>query len=275
MDFKRPFFFLICLGFFGCSGLEHSQYTKIRKENAVEEKVLRTKKNRSYQLTHPKKKLQVLYPWQEAADDLPKITKEYFRCKGSFSNPPYKGAKGKIHKDCKGKDEHSLPLKDGKEMVYPILIDLLNYVQKKTGKKVRITSGHRCPTHNTYSDPSKFNQGSKHQIGAEVDFYVEGMELSPTSVIDLLLAYYKEHPKTKHLESYTHFYRYRGKGTNVKEPPWYNKEVFIKLYQQDEGRDLDNQHPYPYIGVQVRFDRKTNKTVSYSWEKAYKGLFYR
>ena len=29
--------------------------------------------------------------------------------------------------------------------------------------------------------------------------------------------------------------------------PWFNKEIFIKLYRKSEGRDGDNRHPYPYL----------------------------
>ena len=32
---------------------------------------------------------------------------------------------------------------------------------------------------------------------------------------------------------------------NVLIPPWYNKEILIKLFKKNEGRDLDNRHPYP------------------------------
>src|SRR5688572_14981430 len=109
------------------------------------------------------------YPWEEGkVGKFPKITKEFFRCKGSLLNPPKPDA------DCGGK--HSLPLIHQKENVYSILIDLLNYLQQKTQKRVVITSGHRCPQHNTYVDPSARNQTSKHLIGAEVSFYVQGLE---------------------------------------------------------------------------------------------------
>lgn len=156
--------------------------------------------------------------------------------------------------DCGGNERHSLPLKDGKEHIYPVLVNLLNQIQEKTGKRVVITCGHRCPQHNTYSDPSPFNRNSKHMIGAEVDFYVEGMEDEPMTIIALIQEIHNEE-----------FQRYKG-NSNVSIPPWFNKEIFIKLYQRNEGRDFDNRHPYPYIGVQVRHDGDTQ--VSYSWEQA-------
>ena len=43
--------------------------------------------------------------------------------------------------------------------------------------------------------------------------------------------------------------------------PWQNKEILIKLYQKDEGRDLDNRHPHPYISIQVRYDRDRGEPV--------------
>ena len=36
--------------------------------------------------------------------------------------------------DCEGCTRHGLPIIRGRENVYPILVDLLNFIQKKTGK---------------------------------------------------------------------------------------------------------------------------------------------
>src|SRR5262245_4509395 len=73
------------------------------------------------------------YPWEKGqVGHQLKITKEFFRCKGSGLNPPHviqeKGEMVRYY-DCGGTDKHSLPLCNGKEFVYPILIDLLNYIQ--------------------------------------------------------------------------------------------------------------------------------------------------
>ena len=91
------------------------------------------------------------YPWEKGnVGNLPKITKEYFRCKGSSLNPQRnhqeKGSEVVRLTDCGGTSRHSLPLRNGKEFVYPILLDLLNHIQSKTGKRVVITCGHRCPS---------------------------------------------------------------------------------------------------------------------------------
>lgn len=213
------------------------------------------------------------YPWEEESPGKhPKITKEFFRCKGSTLNSPrvvVEKNETKRHFDCGGGDAHSLPLCDGKEFVYPILLSLLNDVQRQTGKKVIITSGHRCPEHNAYVDPSRGNQFSKHQIGAEVSFYVRGMEEQPEKVVAVVKKYYLETDKYGGQKEYQDFLRW-DKPTDVRTAPWYNKEVFVKVYQKDEGRNYDNRHPYPYISIQVRYDYDAKEKVQYSWDKAFR-----
>jgi hypothetical protein len=208
------------------------------------------------------------YPWEKPlVGNHPPITKEFFRCKGSTLNPVHtfhdKNETVRYY-DCGGASKHSLPLRDGKEFVYPILIDLLNYIQAETGRRVIITSGHRCPEHNSYCDPSISNQTSKHTVGAEVTFYVQGLESEPEKAINLIQKYYKTR------SSNTPFERYTKKDTNVSTPPWYNKEIFIKLFQKSEGRDFDNRHPFPYISLQVRYDNVSKERVSYDWNAAHK-----
>ena len=213
----------------------------------------------------------VAYPWETEAH-LPRITKEYFRCKGSLLNPPYVDPEKLTPlSDCGGGNRHGLPNIGGKENVYPVLIELMNYLQKKTGKRVIITSGHRCPTHNAYTDPSKEAKASKHQMGAEVDFYIQGMEDQPLEIVSLLLQYYQEHPIYKSQKEWTCFQRYDRPDAKVETQPWLNKEVFIKLHQRNEGRNCDNRHPYPYLSVQVRWDRNKGERLLFDWEKATKG----
>lgn len=212
------------------------------------------------------------YPWEDKfAGKHPKITKDFFRCKGSTLNPT-RTTKQKEetvrYEDCSGSEKHSLPLHDQKEFIYPILIELLNEIQYKTGKRVVITSGHRCPEHNLYVDQSQDNQASKHQIGAEVSFYVQGMEDKPEYIIRLIQQHYQQ-PQYKDQKSFQEFQRY-DKGSNVATLPWHNKEIFIKLFRPHEGRNFDNRHPYAYISIQVRYDRDTKEKVIYTWEKANK-----
>jgi hypothetical protein len=216
----------------------------------------------------------IAYPWENEAH-LPRITKEFFRCKGSSLNPPYVAMidpeKPLPLTDCEGSSRHGLPNIGGKETVYPILIELMNYLQKKTGKRVIITSGHRCPIHNTYVDPSKEAKASKHQMGAEVDFYIQGMEDQPLEVVTLLLQYYQEHPIYKNQKEWAIFQRYERPDAKVETRPWLNKEIFIKLFQRTEGRNADNRHPYPYLSIQIRWDRSKGERVLFDWEKAVKG----
>lgn len=258
-----------------CSGLTDSEQKKIRKMNATGEHIYRSQHEYLFPIDAPKKRTREEYPWEEAnIGNQQKITKEFFRCKGSHNHPPimqHLHGDSMPVSDCGGIDQHSLPLQDGKEFIYPALLDLINYVQKETQKKVIVTCGHRCPTHNTYADSSPFNANSKHMIGAEVDFYVKGMEWSPEEIVNLLKKYYKEHPRFHNNEQFTKFVRFE-KGTNVSTLPWYNKEIFIKVFKKDEGRDFDNDHRYPYICIQLKWDRDANVPVTYSWSKAFNGF---
>ena len=260
---------LLTILLFSCSGLEQSEQEKVRKQNVSKQRIYRKSDEKLYTLSAPTSQKRELYPWEKGyIGEYPKITKEFFRCKGSSSNLARltKAQNGEMvhYVDCRGSEQHSLPMIDNKEFVYPILIQLLNYLQEKTNKKVVVTCGHRCPVHNTYSDGSIQNQASKHMIGAEVDFYVQGMEDKGEEIANLLMKYYEND------KGYETFNRYKD-SKDVSTPPWYNKEVFIKLYQKNEGRDLDNRHPYPYISIQVRFDRKKNEKVIYTWQKASQG----
>lgn len=214
-----------------------------------------------------------LYPWQKEKTGLyPKITKEFFRCKGSQLNSVRLMQKEKEttrYYDCGGTQKHSLPLKDQKEFIYPILIDLLNYLQTKSGKRVVITCGHCCPEHNLYLDPSASNQTSKHLLGAEVDFYIQEMEQQPQQVVQWILEYYQIHTKYRGLKEFEEFTRYEKENLNLQILPWMNKEIFLKIYTKEEKRDFDNRHPYPYISIQVRYDWDLQEKVSYSWQQAF------
>ena len=219
------------------------------------------------------------YPWEENRQShYPKITKDFFRCRGSSLNPVNLFQKEKEivrFYDCGGVQKHGLPLRDQKEFIYPILIDLLNYIQTGTGKRVVITCGHCCPEHNAYLDPSRANQASKHMLGAEVDFYVQGLEEQPDHIVDLILAYYRKEPKYQGKKEFQEFKRYEQENRTLRVPPWYNKEIFVKLYRKNEGRDSDNRHPYPYVSIQVRYDWDRDEQVTYSWNKAFRNFHRR
>ena len=254
--------------------MQRSEREKIRKRNCKGETIYRGADDVFYPIANPQLTIKTPYPW-ESDSNLPRITKEFFRCKGNSQNPPIfdvgDGNQATVFSDCDGGCRHGLPIFQGKEGVFPILIDLINYIQKKTGKRVIITSGHRCPVHNTYVDPSKENRISKHQIGAEVDFYVQGMEERPLEIVGLMMQYYQEMPAYQNQRDFQSFVRYDKPDVNTAIQPWMNKEIYIKLLQKDEGRNFDNRHPHAYIAVQVRFDREKGTRVIYDWQKANQG----
>ncbi len=254
--------------------MEKGEKEKIRQRNCKGEYIYRSQGDFFYPIAEPAHTPRAPYPWESDAN-LPRITKDFFRCKGSSANAPVLDLsdpeKPAPCADCDGGTRHGLPIIHGKEGVYPILIDLLNYVQKKTGRRVVITCGHRCPAHNAYSDLSKENKTSKHQIGAEVDFYVQGMEDRPQEIVGLLMQYYQETPAYQGEKEFQNFQRYERPDAKTEIQPWMNKEIYIKLNQKHEGRDADNRHPHPYIAVQVRYDRDKKERVLYDWGKANKG----
>ena len=111
-------------------------------------------------------------------------------------------------------------------------------------------------------------------IGAEVDFYVQTYEEKPEEIITLIQQYYQETPFYTGQKDYQAFLRWEKPDTDVSTPPWYNKEIYMKLYKKQEGRNLDNAHTYPYLSIQVRYDKEHQEKVNYSWDQAFKG-FYR
>ncbi len=271
---RRDLKYLLCimlLFLFGCS--DPSVKDDRQVNSSLKEKISRKSSDISIQESHYIPFTREPYSWEKGyIGKIPVITKEFFRCKGN-SLREMKTIKNEDNAptyffDCGGYHEHSLPIRNGREFVYPVLIELLNFVQIKTQKEVVITSGHRCPKHNSYLDESFSNQYSKHLIGAEVDFYVKGMEQDPQDIIELLMKYYQEMEPFKEDSLYAVFHRYDG-STNVTTKPWFNREVFIKFAKAEEGRNLDNQHLYPYITIQVRYDRDLEKRVLVEWDKAY------
>lgn len=270
---KISLIFSFCFCFLlsnGCNRIEENENQKIREANAKGEYIHRKQGEFNYKLEEPKQKEREKYPWEDTLiGNQLKITKEYFRCKGGAHNPIL--AEGSLQRtDCAGAQHHSLPLRNGKEFVYPILTELLNYIQEKTGKKVVITCGHRCPTHNSYADSTLHGRTSKHMIGAEVDFYVKGMEWVPERVVNVIMQYYKDQSAYKGKKEFEEFKRLEGEKL-LSTAPWINKEVVVRLFKSNEGRDFDNQHPYPYLSLQVAYDRDLKEKVIYSWPKAFNG----
>lgn len=166
--------------------MEQAEKEKIRRRNCKGEYIYRNQNDYFYPIATPVHQQREPYPWESVAH-LPKITKDFFRCKGSSTNPSLTDAsdpsKPVTWNDCEGSSRHGLPILSGKEGVYPVLVELLNYLQKKTGKRVIVTCGHRCPAHNAYSDPTKENRTSKHQIGAEATWRNQAGPVNSSSVV--------------------------------------------------------------------------------------------
>ncbi len=265
--------FWVALILVGCNSADSNKSVQ-SDDNAIGEYIYRLENDRQFVVPQPVKRVNGVYPWDSGGSDLlPKITKEYFRCKGSNLNPvrtaEQNGEMVRFY-DCGGVQKHSLPLRDNKEFIYPVLVNVLNYVQDKTGKRVVITSGYRCPEHNAYVDSSRANQTSKHMIGAEVSFYVQTLENKPETIVKIIQDYFKANKQYKDQKEFVEFKRYEKSDTDVSTQPWYNKEIFIKLYNKKEGRDFDNRHPYPYISIQVRYDLEKGERVIYDWNTAFR-----
>lgn len=268
----KSIFILFSIFFISCSS--HDSF-KFKRKNLKVESIERVKEDIFYPIAAPKKNETLLTPFEEQNLSYYKITKEFFKCKGNPLNPARSDISNndKDITDCEGTSKHGLCIINSKEGVYPILLELLNYIQKKTNKKIVITCGHRCPKHNKYSDLTNEASNSKHMIGAEVDFYVPGYELNPDKIVDLILDFYKLHPRYRGRQEFENFLRFT-QSKDVSTQPWYNKEIAIKIFKSNEGRDFDNRHPYPYVSIQVLWDRNLKENVAFSLEKANKGYLH-
>ncbi|MFY7842699.1 MAG: D-Ala-D-Ala carboxypeptidase family metallohydrolase [Rhabdochlamydiaceae bacterium] len=205
-----------------------------------------------YTLPNPQKRPRSIYPWEKEKEaSLVKINKDFFRCKGFRGNPPRVDPKTKkIFYDCQGALSHSLPMKNDREFIYPILIDILNAVQKKIGKQVKITSACSCRQHYEYIGGS--NPFSKRLKGAKVDFYVQGIEHHPQKVVEAIDFFYIT--RSKKLGS-----DYSLKV--LKKDVWQNPEILLKIKGCKDHRNRDNFHPYPYLTIEVLFDVNRGQVV--------------
>ena len=205
-SFRNKFFFVLpiglCLFCFGCTSSDNKENKK-RTLNQKGEYIYRKHNEFFCQIPPPEKVIvNDCYSFEDTLNrNHLKITKEHFRCQGRKFHPCKSIKQNEETRniyDCGGAEKHGLPLRKDQEFIYPILIDLLNYIQDQTNKKVIVTSGHRCPEHNMYVDTSPANGYSKHQIGAEVSFYVEGLENNPERIISLIQQFYQKNSKKKY-----------------------------------------------------------------------------
>lgn len=212
------------------------------------------------------------YPWDATTrTPLPPITKHYFQCRGCLQHPPKMIQRGgeSIHLyDCRGGEQHSLPLRDGQEWIAPLLLVMLNFCQERFERPVHITCGHCCLDHRTYLYPHASSEGVGHVLGAEVDFYVEGWESRPERVVQALLEFYRT--RWNHDQHEKGEFSYDEKdGSRF----WKNREVVLSIHAAHLGRDEDNNHSYPYLTIRVRYDKESKDTLKYSWDRALKSYY--
>ncbi len=270
-DSMRFWVGIVCLLLSACDGLERSEQEKLKLANAEGEFIVRSHGELAYLIPPLKYRARSQYPWEKNyVGNFPKITKEFFRCRGKSTNAlrlfVTEGGEEVHLFDCSGSVHHSLPIVGGKEFIYPVLIEILNYIQARTLKKVVITCGHRCPEHNAYADMHGMAKTSKHMIGAEVDFYVAGLEMNPEVVLELIVRFFRENAHYRGRAEYEQF-------TSLKAAEsWANKEIAVRFFSKEEGRDDDNRHPYPYFCIEVLRDRDTKSKVLYTWPQAHRGI---
>jgi hypothetical protein len=243
-----------------CSSADQRIEKKRMNNNKTIEKIYRLSEEKVY--LHEELKLckRELYPWENESE-FPKITIDHFRCRGNLNNKE-RHALGQTFQDCKGLYEHGLPYVDGEEFVFPALLSILNKLQNRLEKKINITSGHRCPKHNSYVTLGT-SKLTRFMIGAKVEFYIEGMEKNPQNGIEAIIDLYK-----LDTEKYANFEKIRKDDGSFK---WQNKEIALSIEQKGEHSVLDNLN-HPVISIEILFDREKNESVILDWNKAYKGF---
>ena len=122
---------LLILSFLaGCSGFQEAEAKKVRERNLTTAPIQRQSNETFFALPPVEEKKIPLYPWEaRRIGSHLRITKEFFRCKGEILNPPIQLQRNNqifYHLDCGGIEKHSLPIRDGKEFIYPILIAQLH-----------------------------------------------------------------------------------------------------------------------------------------------------
>ena len=279
MEIKRTkckenirFFLVILLVLLSVSCGRFKQETRSGKDRAIKESIVRLKHEKMINIPPLSFKGGKIYPWEDKlVGGYPRITPAFFQCNGSIKNREKTvmiDQEKRLLFDCDGYASHGLPLRKNKEYIFVAFIDILNYLQDLFKKKVVVTCGHRCPKHNMYIDASKENSFSTHQIGGKVSFYIQGIERDPERVLQAIKKYYLTHPQFKTDIAYSTF-KSRPEKTGISA--WYNKEIRLKIYPSDVGRNEDNKHPYPYISMEILYDRETKKRVYYHWSLAHKG----
>jgi len=232
---------------------------KFYAKNEHREKIYRFQDEIEYPLLPPQKKIRLPYPWELAEKSAPRaLVSSDFSCKGRKQHADrvimLSGQEERRFSDCEGGEAHGIP------EITPILLTLLNHIQETTGRHVVITSGHRCSQHQRYLYPGDLTSSSLYTVGAACDFYVEGLENSPQTVIKIIQEYYRKDKQTAHDPSYTLFHRLPLDRSQV-ITPWVNREICLIVHTEQEHRNPDNAHNHPYISLLVHFDRLKNRSI--------------
>ncbi|MFH1456421.1 MAG: hypothetical protein ABIF40_05745 [archaeon] len=128
------------------------------------------------------------------------------------------------------------------------LILFLDKLHEHYNSDLYVTSGHRCYQHNLFSymelaaegkDPKVINLDSKHiTVG----------ELEKCCAVDFVITPYNAKNLSEMVEK-----DFPILFDEVFEGQYQFNDLFwLKVYEADEGRDLDNQHNQPYIHIQVK-----------------------
>lgn len=224
--------FLWLLLLVSCTDLKTVKEEEIRRKNATREPLVRTLEDVRFPIFIPLKKTRTSYPWESANKRLVPLSPEDLRCKGSPLHPSRSlpVLDGGIHeiKDC---TPHSLPKMEGEEVYSKLILEKLNLIQRELGRQVLITSGHRCPIHNIYCNPTGTAVFNKHLVAARVDFIVQTD--SPEEVVDIL----RRHSKDKFTQA----------GDRLQ---WNSSELSIQWTRSLDLRDFDNRHNLPYFTIE-------------------------
>lgn len=224
--------FLWLLLLVGCTDLKTVKEEEIRRKNATSEPLVRRLEDVRFPIFIPLKKTREAYPWESKTERLVPLTADDLRCKGNHEHPPryLPVLEGGVHEvqDC---HPHSLPQAEGADVYSKLLLDKLNLIQRELGKKVTITSGHRCPVHNLYCNPMGTAVFNKHLVAARVDFIVQTD--SPEEVVEVL----RRHSKEKLVQA----------GDKMQ---WNSSELSIKWTRGLDLRDFDNRHNLPYFTLE-------------------------
>lgn len=238
--------------------VEDTEMERLFAAHELKEKIYRFDEEIEFPLLPPAKKPKPSYPWEQGiVEPLLPIRNEDFSCRGRKNNYDrillHAAQQEELFTDCGGHSSQQVA-------VNPTLLEILNHIQKVTGKQVVVTSGVRCPKHHAYLRPSGSSASSLYLIGAACDFYVRGYEKNPGAIVRVIQDYYRSRSRALKDEALGIFHRI-PLHQSLTVSPWMNKEVCIVLHTEEEGRNPDNAHDYSYVSLLVHYDLTAKKPM--------------